>query len=228
MESTLGIGHIYTIQCRRGLANALLASGQVAEAVALLEANLRIANSSLGEDHLDSIMIRQDLADAYRLARRFPEAESLARDGLARTRKGYRPEDPRNATMMATLGLILLEQRKWDEAESVLQPCLAFRESRQPDDWSTFDTRSAIGECRLGQARFAEAEPLIVAGYEGMKAREAKIPAQHRPRLAQAAGRAVRLYEAWGNPEKAAEWRVKAAREAPVLPDLPADPFTPG
>jgi len=28
----------------------------------------------------------------------------------------------------------------------------------------------------LGQKKHAEAEPLIVSGYEGLKAREAKIP----------------------------------------------------
>jgi hypothetical protein len=53
-----------------------------------------------------------------------------------------------------------------------------------------------------------------------MKAREAKIPAQGRPRLLEAAVRAVQLYEAWGQPEKATEWKARLG-----LADLPADVF---
>jgi len=61
----------------------------------------------------------------------------------------------------------------------------------------------------LGQKKFADAEPLILAGYEGMKAREAKIPAPRKPRLTEAAERIVRLYEALGQTDKLAEWRAK-------------------
>jgi eukaryotic-like serine/threonine-protein kinase len=50
-----------------------------------------------------------------------------------------------------------------------------------------------------------EAEPLILQGYEGMKAREAKIPAPAKKRLAEAAERVVKLYEVWGRKNKAAE-----------------------
>ena len=82
---------------------------------------------------------------------------------------------------MAQLGLNLIQQRKWAEAETVLRECLAIREKAQPDDWSTFNTRSLLGGSLLGQKKFAEAEPLILAGYEGMKAREDKIPRQVSP-----------------------------------------------
>ena len=89
-----------------------------------------------------------------------------------------------------------------------------------PDDWSRFNTMSQLGGSLLGQGRYAEAEPLVVPGYEGMKAREAKIPAPGKPRLAEAAVRVVRLYEAWGKPEQAAAWKAKLG-----LTDLPADVF---
>ena len=53
---------------------------------------------------------------------------------------------------------------------------LAIREKSLPEEWSTSYTRSLLGGSLLGQGKFAEAEPLILSGYEGMKAREAKIP----------------------------------------------------
>jgi hypothetical protein len=42
-----------------------------------------------------------------------------------------------------------------------------------------------------------------------VKASEAKIPAPPKNSMSEAAARIVKLYEAWGKPEKAAEWRKK-------------------
>ena len=44
-----------------------------------------------------------------------------------------------------------------------------------------------------------------------MKQREDRIPAASKVRLKQAIERLVRLYEATGQPEKAAEWSKKLA-----------------
>ena len=44
-----------------------------------------------------------------------------------------------------------------------------------PDDWRTFNARSLLGGSLLGQKKYAEAEPLLLSGYEGMKQREDKI-----------------------------------------------------
>ena len=46
-----------------------------------------------------------------------------------------------------------------------------------------------------------------------MKARAAKMPAQGKPRLSEALERLVQLYDAWGKPDQAAEWREKLKRE---------------
>jgi hypothetical protein len=138
-----------------------------------------------------------------------------------RQRAGLSAGSPALAGTLAPLGLILLDQRRWSEAEPVLRECLAIRQRARPDDWSTFNTHSQLGGALLGQRRYAEAEPLIVAGYEGMKAREAKIPPAGRPRLPEAAGRVVGLYEGWGRPEEAAEWRARLGQA-----ELPADVFS--
>jgi hypothetical protein len=61
----------------------------------------------------------------------------------------------------------------------------------------------------LGQKKYAEAEPLLRAGYEGMKQRETKIPANAKESLSEALERLVQLYDAWGRPEQANEWRQK-------------------
>jgi hypothetical protein len=81
---------------------------------------------------------------------------------------------------------------------------------------------SLMGGALLGQGRHAEAEPLIIGGYEGMKAREARIPEPERSRLRAAAERVVRLYEGWGRPDQAAAWKDKLG-----MADLPAEAFAP-
>ena len=86
-----------------------------------------------------------------------------------------------------------------------------FREQRTPDDWQTFNTRSVLGGSLLGQKRYAEAEPLLLSGYDGMKQRAASIPTDGKVRLKEALQRLAQLYEATGQAEKAAEWKKKLA-----------------
>jgi hypothetical protein len=50
-----------------------------------------------------------------------------------------------------------------------LRACLAIREKKLPDDWRRFNAQSLLGGSLLGQQKYAEAEPLLVQGYEGMK-----------------------------------------------------------
>ena len=96
---------------------------------------------------------------------------------------------------MAARGLRLVRQGRWAEAEAILRACLAIRAKVRPEEWSTFNVRSLLGGSLQGQKKYAESEPLIVAGYEGMKAHEAKIPPPGKPRFTEAAERVVRLCE---------------------------------
>ena len=43
---------------------------------------------------------------------------------------------------------------------------------------------------------------------------EAKISPQGKPRLTEALERLVQLYDAWGKPDQAAEWRAKLPEAA--------------
>jgi len=102
---------------------------------------------------------------------------------------------------------MLLAQKKPDEAELKLRECLTIRQSIQSDDWTTFDTKSMLGEALLEQKKYAEAEPLLLSGYEGLKQHEARIPSQDKARFSKALECLVQLYEDWGKKDKAAQWR---------------------
>ena len=80
------------------------------------------------------------------------------------------------------------------QAETLLRQALAILDKKSPEEWQNFEARSLLGASLLGQKKYAEAEPFLLQGYEGMKAREAKIPPNPRgncPRLANASSRST-------------------------------------
>ena len=113
----------------------------------------------------------------------------------------------RYAGELALVALNLLQQKKWTDAEAMLRECLAIREKKQPEVWNTFNTKSMLGGALAGQQKYADAEPLLLAGYEGMKQREATIPPQGKVRVREAVERLVNLYDAWGKKDEADKWR---------------------
>jgi ATP/maltotriose-dependent transcriptional regulator MalT len=146
-------------------------------------------------------------AERNRLAMRHPEASRLY---------DQNPELPSHADALAAQSTALLSQKQPAEAELKLRQCLKIRQKVQPDDWATFEAKSMLGEALFEQKKYAEAEPLLLACYEGLKQRQAKVPAEARPHLTQALERLVRLYEASGKKEEADKWRkeLEAAQGA--------------
>ena len=80
--------------------------------------------------------------------------------------------------------------------------------------------QSMLGQALAGQEKYAAAEPLLVQGYAGLKRRADKVPPIHQARLTEALERLVRLDEATGQKDKAAEWRKKL-EEAKAAPKGP-------
>jgi hypothetical protein len=105
--------------------------------------------------------------------------------------------------------------KKWAEAEPLLRESLAIREKTQPNDWSTFNSQSMLGGSLLGQKKYAEAEPLLLKGYEGLKQREKTIPPYGGGilRIPQALDRLSELYTATNKPDEAKKWRAERAKQ---------------
>jgi tetratricopeptide (TPR) repeat protein len=139
----------------------------------------------------------------YDEMRDYTRAEPLWREAL----RIFKDDENVTVDVQASLGLCLLKSGKPADAEPVLRQCLVTRENNDLNDLTTFNTKSLLGAALLGQKKYADAEPLLLAGYEGMKKREDKIPPQGKVRLTEAAERLVQIYEATEQKEKAAEWR---------------------
>jgi tetratricopeptide (TPR) repeat protein len=188
---------------RETLGSTYLDLEEPAPAVKQLERALALREAMLGDDHPATLACRNKLAVAYRRAGRPADASRLYDQDL---------NSSSHASALAIRGSALLSQKKPVEAELKLRECLAIREKLQPDDWTTFDTKSQLGEALLEQKKYAHAEPLLLSGYEGLKQREAQIPSLDKAHLAKALARLVRLYEAQNNKDKAAQWRKELER----------------
>jgi tetratricopeptide (TPR) repeat protein len=148
-----------------------------------------------------------NLGNAYLAAKQPEKALPLLTTYLAGQKKQLGADSPRLAGAQASVGVALLRHQQFAPAEAILRECLAIRANKEPDAWTTFDTQSQLGGALLGQQKYAEAEPFLRQGYEGMKEHEAQIPMKSKARLTEALQRLVQLYNAWGKPEQAAEWR---------------------
>jgi len=80
---------------------------------------------------------------------------------------------------------------------------------KQPDDWQGFFAESLLGAGLAGQKKYAEAEPLLIEGYQGMLDRKNRIEVPNWCHVDRAREWLVQLYQAWGKPGKAAEWKKK-------------------
>ena len=174
-------------------------------------------------------VIMDTLAAAYAEAGQFTNAVRVQQEAIALLRGARQQEDYltrlvlyesglpyRNHGQLSAMTQTLLDELKPAEAEPLARECLALRECLIPDDWRTFNSRSMLGDSLLGQKKYAEAEPLLPPGYDGMKQRETTIPAGVRQtRLEQAIQRSVQLYEAWDKPDQAAHWKQKLAESDP-------------
>ena len=219
----LGPEHPNTLISMTNLARLYDARGQYARAEPLFTRALEVKRRVLGPEHPEVLRSMTYIAEMYEARGQYDKSEPLLKQVLEISRRTLGDEDARTAGTMASLGLVLLNKRKYPEAESILRECLRIRDAKLPDDWSRFNTQNLLGESLLGQKKHAEAEPLLLSGYQGMKTRETRIPARYKVLLTAAGERVVRLYESWGKKEKAKEWRAKTKATS----EIPANPFTP-
>jgi hypothetical protein len=138
------------------------------------------------------------------------EAERVARTRLESVRATLGPADPRLAEPLGGLTVTLLQAKKFAEAESSAHEWLGVVEKWRPGDWRDFQARGALGASLLGQAKFGDAEPLLLVSYAGLKEQADRIPAGQRSAgLEEAVARLIQLCEDTGQADQVAHWKTK-------------------
>jgi len=206
MKSTLGPQHPTTLTIMANLAVAHLDAKQLEKAIALLEVAYRA-----GGQNPSLAWLGPRLLEAYAAAGKFDAAIPIVKSELAKARATNPPASPQLASALSSIATYMLPLNQFAEAEPILRECVAIREKNQPNVWSTFNAQSLLGGALLGQKKYASAEPLLLAGYQGIKERQSQVPASStRPR--EALERLIRLYDSWGKPDEAAKWRKELTK----------------
>jgi hypothetical protein len=160
------------------------------------------------------------LLDGYVKAGKSAEAAKLVTELLADARKQLPKDSPQLAGLLAQSGASLMQAHAFPDAEALFRECLTIREKTQPDAWTTFNTISMLGGALSGQKKYADAEPLLLKGYEGMKKREKTIPPQGIIRIPEALDRLIEFSSATNKPDEVKKWRADRANYI-VRDDLP-------
>ena len=204
--------------------------GRLAEAEADQRAALALRRKVLGEEHPDVTASLNHLGVVLWESGKLDEAKTVLEEAVTKRRKLLGADDLEVATIEANLARVLCDQSRWAEAEPWARESLAIRQAKLPDDWRTFNSRSLLGAAMLGQKKYAEAEPLLLAGYQGMAERRERIPPDSMARLKEAGQRLAQLYEATGRPEQAVEWKKRLAGSGLLQPrtNPPPPPVNPG
>jgi serine/threonine protein kinase/tetratricopeptide (TPR) repeat protein len=200
----------------RSLANLALLyqdRGQYDEAEPLFREAVTGGKQKLGLGHPQTHWFIDSLADLYRKQGKPHLAEPELRELAAFAYEKNGPDSPAYAGHLARLAQNMLEQKQYAEAESLTRDCLTIRAKQEPGAWTTFHTQVLLGGALLGQKKYADAEPLLVQGYAGMKERAAKIPNDARDRLTQALEWLVHVHDVRGHKAEADRWRKELADE---------------
>jgi eukaryotic-like serine/threonine-protein kinase len=171
----------------------------------VLEARQRL----LGSEHPDTLTSMTNLAILYRSEGKYEEGEALFVKALEVQRRVLGDDNSDALDTMNALALLYMKQLKYARAEALLHQAVNGYQGTGLNTWGRYNCESMLGASLAGQKKYAEAEGLLLSGYEGMVQREATIPAPSRFKVEQAGKWIVQLYQGWGKPEKATEWRQK-------------------
>jgi len=155
--------------------------------------------------------LMETLGTLYARQRKYEAAAEMLSQVADVRKRVLGPEHPNTLVALVGLGKIRLQQEQHGDAEAAFREVYRIDEQKGTDGWERYNNQHLLGAALAGQKRYAQAEPLLISGYEGMLHRQATIPAGNRGNLTDALPRIVRLYEEWGKPDKAAEWRAKLA-----------------
>jgi tetratricopeptide (TPR) repeat protein len=213
MKAKLGPDHPDTLITMNNLALGYQGAGKLDLALPVFrEAAAGIEKRRFQHEYAAPIV--GNLSGCLERLQHFDQAEAWRRKCLAVVKERSGADSLPYAGELAALGLNLLQQKKPADAEVVLRECLALRQKKAAGVWTTFNTQSLLGGALLGQKKYAAAEPPLVKGYEGMKAREKTIPQQGggELRIPEAIDRLIELYTALNKPDEAKKWRAERAK----------------
>ncbi len=212
LSRVLGPEHPDTLYVLSGLASAVENEGRYAEAERLYRQALEPMRRVLGPENENTLSADANLGEAYRDEGKFDLAARMAAEALGGRRHALGNQNVDTMEAAADLAQADLALGKFAEGELLAREAMETDKEIQPDAWERFRAECLLGANLAGEKKYAAAEPLLLEGYQGMMARKDKIMAvPDRLHLVRARAWIVQLYQAWGKPERALQWRQMLA-----------------
>ncbi len=173
----------------------LYGQGKYAEATAIAQQALILAERMLGKDHPDTLAKVHTLAVLYYEQGRYSEAEPFFRRALEACERVFGKEHPHTLTTVNNLAELYNSQGRTREAEPLLKRALEGQERVLGKEHpQTLFSLNNLALLYMSQGRYGEAEPLY---RRALKARERVLGKEHPDTLTSVASLAD-FYEAQG------------------------------
>jgi eukaryotic-like serine/threonine-protein kinase len=205
----LGPEHPSTLGTMNNLAIVYKEGGKYTQAEALDRQTLEIKRRVLGPEHPTTLNTVSGLGFVYRLQGEYALAEAYGVELLAQRRQSLGPKHIGALEAAADLATDYQLHGKFTKSEPLAREAFEVDRNKRPDNWERFRDESLLGASLAGQKKYAEAEPLLLEGYQGMAARKVRMRVEDFYYLDRSREWIVELYRAWGKTEEVAEWRKK-------------------
>jgi len=210
-KAASGEEHPDTATCMNNLANVWKDQGKRDEAEAMHRRCLEIRVARLGPEHPLTALSQANIASVLLDRGDADGAIPLLRSSLELRRAKLPADSSELPGIMGLLGAALTRQgdaASLAEAEPLLRQALEMRRPQFPAvHWRTGESAGALGDCLMKQAKFTEAQPLLLERADAVMKESTVLPLKRR----HAIQTLIELYDATNQPQEAATWRERLA-----------------
>ena len=206
-----------TLTVQSDAARLYQARGRYADAERLYNRTLEQRRCISGEEHPATLHLMGDIAALYELEGKYKDAERLLTATSTAERQVLGKSHPETLSHLTALGGVQLLEKNYSDAEATLRAALEAYRATSPDTWQRFECESLLGRSLAAQKKYAEANRLEAAGYQGMLSRASFIPAPHKRDLNEAARPFAGSSPTRANPDTLLTGKTIATQVAPVF-----------
>jgi tetratricopeptide (TPR) repeat protein len=200
----LGASQPNAAASKANLARLLNARGNPAGAEVLLREALAVQRRTFGESSTQVAGTLNNLALNVAAQGRFTEAQPMFEEALRIGQSHLSADHPRVVLYAIDLARIRIERGQGAATEDALRRALDVRQRLYPaGDWRIAQVQSLLGAALIEQARYAEAEPLLLTAAGALR----PLPGPEASERAANRARLVALYLATHRPRDAASYR---------------------
>lgn len=166
---------------------------------------LGIRQKVLGEEAPESLESMRNVASLLRVQGKFDEAEPILANAVATSRRVLGQNHMETIAGLGETARLREAQGRLAESADLSRETIELaQQAKFKDDWQMGRYRLDYGRCLTRMRQFPQAEKQLIEGLAGLKT---ILGADHQLSK-KAAQLLVELYEAWGKPVQAAEYRT--------------------